>query len=260
MTVLTFWTGLAQCSQYEESKVTESRMVVFEMTDEPLENSWMAFQTGKYYIAMLSMEEYWTSLLPACAYMGTSDRLVSELSLFHCGLWQLKKTHQGSRTDPVTPITHLSERSERVEPSLWLYPENKRVPFPFPAAVQVIRLLNMRGRPTPRWKTQTRVWNKTPQLHRWHARSDFSTRTPFHTRRHKVHRPALWSRTILYSTAPALNGQRTTTATSQRNNAERDKPGRAKVRNAVGHKMAIFEDWHMYTRASHFSTDGNQKQ
>lgn len=27
-----------------------------------------------------------------CAYMGTSDRLVSGLSLFHCGLWQLKNT------------------------------------------------------------------------------------------------------------------------------------------------------------------------
>ncbi len=43
-----------------------------------------------------------------CAYMGTSDRLVSGFSLFHCGLWQLK-THQGRRTDPVTPNTHVSE-------------------------------------------------------------------------------------------------------------------------------------------------------
>lgn len=35
-------------------------------------------------------KEYWTSLLPVCVYMGTSDRLVSGLGLFHCGLWQLK--------------------------------------------------------------------------------------------------------------------------------------------------------------------------
>lgn len=51
-------------------------------------------------------EDDWTSLLPVCVcvcvYAGTSDRLVSGLSLFHCGLWQLK-THQGRRTDPVTP-------------------------------------------------------------------------------------------------------------------------------------------------------------
>lgn len=117
---------------------------------------------------MLSTEENWTGLPPACAYMGTSVRLESELTLFHCGLWQRKKkkiiiiinknkTHQGSRTDPVTPITHLSERSERAELSLRLYPENKRVPFPLPAAVLAIRLGTTRGRPTPRWKTQTRA-------------------------------------------------------------------------------------------------------
>lgn len=29
-------------------------------------------------------------------------------SLFHCGLWQLK-THRGRRTDPVTPVTRMSE-------------------------------------------------------------------------------------------------------------------------------------------------------
>lgn len=54
------------------------------------------------------VEKDWTSLLPVCAYMGTSERLVSGFSLFHCGLWQLK-THQGRRTDPVTPGTHMSE-------------------------------------------------------------------------------------------------------------------------------------------------------
>lgn len=66
-----------------------------------------------------------------------------------------KKTHQGSRTDPVTPITHLSERSERAELSLRLYPENKRVPFPLPAAVLAIRLRTMRGRPTALENTNT---------------------------------------------------------------------------------------------------------
>lgn len=205
---------------------------------------------------MLRTEEDWTGLLPGCAYMGTSDRLVSELSLFHCGLWQLKKTHQGSRTDPLTLIMHVSEKSKWAEPSLWLYPENKSVPFPFPAAVEAIRLVNMRGRPTPCWKRQTRVWekkNKKKKIDNCIADADvqtFSTRVPFDAHRHKVYRPALWSRTLLYWTAPALNGRRTTTATPQRNNAERHKPGRANVWDAVGHKMAIFKDWHMSRWAS----------
>lgn len=64
--------------------------------------------------------------------MGTSDRLVSGLSLFHCGLWQLK-TQQGRRTDPVTPTIHISELEAWAivtfpPPPLfenWLYPENK---------------------------------------------------------------------------------------------------------------------------------------
>lgn len=60
----------------------------------------------------------------------------------------------------MTPITHLSERSERAELSLRLYPENKRVPFPLPAAVLAIRLRTTRGPPTPCWKTQTRAWRK----------------------------------------------------------------------------------------------------
>lgn len=33
-----------------------------------------------------------------CAYMGTSDRLVSGFSLFHCGLWQLNTSREENRS------------------------------------------------------------------------------------------------------------------------------------------------------------------
>lgn len=39
-----------------------------------------------------SRRAHWTSLLPVCVSMGTSDRRVSGFSLFHCGLWQLINT------------------------------------------------------------------------------------------------------------------------------------------------------------------------
>lgn len=48
-------------------------------------------------------EDYWTSLLPVCVCTRALQiDLCLGLSLFHCGLWQLK-THRGRRTDPVTP-------------------------------------------------------------------------------------------------------------------------------------------------------------
>lgn len=83
---------------------------------------------------------------------------------------------------------------------------------------------------------------------------------PFDARRHKKFKPACDPEQFYTLVLPALDAQRTTTATPRRHhNAERNDPGTAKVWNAVGHKMAILEDWHMYRRASHFSTAGNQK-
>lgn len=78
-----------------------------------------------------------------CVFVGTSDRLVSGLSLFLCGLWQLR-THQGWRTDPVTPNI-LSASGLRFPSSSSfsknrLNPENEWFLFLFPAAEEVIRL------------------------------------------------------------------------------------------------------------------------
>lgn len=58
----------------------------------------------KYSKEAESTEECWTILLPVCAYMGTSD--LCQGVVCYTVVFGSLETHQGRRTDPVTPMTH----------------------------------------------------------------------------------------------------------------------------------------------------------
>lgn len=73
--------------------------------------------------------------------MGTSDRLVSGFSLFHCGLWQLINTsREENRSSDSQHSYEWARGLSYCNFPLRLYPENEQFLFLFPAAVEVIRL------------------------------------------------------------------------------------------------------------------------